>query len=60
MTTYPSFFSFADADSFLESASYGDNVIINGTLFFVSKWNYDHIILIRNGDHKKYRYSFKS
>lgn len=60
MTTYLSFDSSSAAVSFLESASYGDNVIIAGTLFCVSKWNYDHVILTRNGDYKKYCYNFKS
>jgi len=55
-----SFVSPSTAVSFLESVSYGENVIIAGTLFYVSKWNYDHIILTRNGDYKKYRYNFKS
>jgi len=59
-TTYPSFASSYDAISFLESASYGDSIIIAETLFYVSKWNYDHVILTRNGDHKNYRYNFKS
>ena len=60
MTNIKSYNTSTAAINFLENASYGDHFLIKDVLFQVTKWNYNHIILTRNGDQKEYRYNFKA